>query len=84
MQLLEVRDMKYRIILLVMIIISLVACKPDTNKPEEKEYDWNNGVCSECGGELIYSATGNKEHYICEKCGKEYTFNKVMSKKEEK
>lgn len=75
--------MRHKIILLVMLLILLVACGPVKNELKEKRYDWNGGTCSECGGELKYSGTGNKEHYICEKCGKEYTFNKVMSKKEE-
>ena len=66
------------LILVIFVALALVSCKHSSNT---QTYDWNNGYCSECGGELIYKATGSKEHYICENCGKEYTFDKVMSKK---
>lgn len=68
-------------LLAILIVMLLAACKPETNNYET--YDWNGGYCDECGGHLIYDRTGSKEHYICEKCGKEFTFDKVMNKKEE-
>lgn len=71
--------MKLKIILLVMLSLLLVGCEPNDNK--SSEYEWNNGICSVCGGELRYSRTGSKEHYICETCGKEYTFDRIMSRK---
>ena len=43
--------------------------------------EWNNGICVECGGQLIYHGTGSKEHYVCEKCQKEYTFDELMVRK---
>ena len=65
-------------ILIVLVALILISCG---SKSTTVSYDWNNGHCSECGGELKYSGTGSKEHYTCEECGKEYTFDKVMSKK---
>ena len=72
--------MKTKIILLVMLSLLLVGCEPNKNQTTD-ESEWNNGICSDCGGELRYTKTGSKEHYICEKCGKEYTFDRVMSRR---
>lgn len=70
---------RLKIITLFVIPLLLLACTKHSTTI--KEYDWNDGYCSECGGVLRYSATGSKEHYICEECGQEYTFDRVMSKK---
>ena len=75
--------MNYKIILVALLIISLTSCQSNKNISVNNTYDWNNGKCLECNGELIYDRTGSKEHYICSECGKEYTFDKIMSKKEE-
>lgn len=53
------------------------------NIPKEKKYNWNHGYCEIDGGKLRYIGTNNKENYQCEKCGKIYKFNKVMSYKGE-
>jgi hypothetical protein len=73
--------MKLKLILLVMLSLLLIGCKSDES--ESSDHQWNNGICLECGGELKYSRTGNKEHYVCESCGKEYVFDKIMSKKKD-
>ena len=67
--------MKRLIILLALIL--LTGCGVHSS---EKQYQWNNGHCTECGGELMYKSTGSKNHYICNQCGKEYTFNSIGRK----
>lgn len=73
--------MKHELRLLIIFIALVFSFFNDTATTETKDYDWNNGQCSYCGGTLIWDSTGSKEHYICKICGKEYTFDKVMSKK---
>lgn len=63
---------------LVLLASLLVGC--GTTNATNKSYDWNGGHCSECGGVLMYESTGSKNHYICNSCGKEYTFDKVEKK----
>lgn len=48
---------------------------------EGKEYDWNKGRCVYDGAKLEYIKTGNKEHYICPTCNREFTFDSVGSYK---
>ena len=52
-----------------------------SHSKSNNSYHWNNGHCEIDGGRLDYVGTGNKEHYRCEICGKEYTFDQVMSYK---
>ena len=66
-----------RIIVMIIVITLLTACG---RQVQEEHFEWNNGKCSECGGELIWQGTGSKEHYKCKRCGKEYRFDKVMDK----
>ena len=67
-------------IFVLLILLFVISSCPQSEYLSET-YDWNNGHCIECGGELKYSGTGSKEHYTCEECGKEVTFDKVMNKK---
>ena len=46
-----------------------------------KEYDWNNGRCIYDNTKLEYTKTGNKEHYVCPTCKREFTFDFVGSYK---
>ena len=73
--------MKPKLYLLVLAALLVFSSCGETVTTETKVYDWNNGRCSYCGGTLVWDSTGSKEHYKCEICGKEYTFDKVMSKK---
>ncbi len=73
--------MKHRIILLVLAALLVFSSCGVTEPTETKTYNWNNGRCEECNGELIWDSSGSKEHYICKRCGKEYTFDGVYSKK---
>ena len=71
---------RLKLYLLVMVFVFFVACGT-TKKEPPKVYHWNGGHCEECGGELMWDSTGNKEHYICNRCGKEYTFDGVKKKR---
>ena len=73
--------MKTKLYLLTLLLLLVFSSCGSTVTTETEEYSWNNGHCSYCNGYLEWSSTGKKEHYICEQCGKEYTFDKVMSKK---
>jgi predicted RNA-binding Zn-ribbon protein involved in translation (DUF1610 family) len=67
------------ILLLIVLCVLLIGC--GSNQDVQAAHDeWNNGYCSDCGGELIYKATGSHEHFVCEKCGKEYVFDRLMVK----
>ena len=71
------KEMRPKLYLLLLVSLLLVSCGKHV-AIEEPKYEWNNGYCSECHGRLDYDKTGSKEHYICERCGKEYTFDKIM------
>lgn len=74
---------KYKLLLIFILCAgTLVTCGTKV-APPAPQYEWNDGYCSDCGGELIWDSVGSKNHYICNKCGKEYSFDKVMNKKKE-
>ena len=66
-----------RLLYLLLITILITGCGAHTNKPT---YEWNGGHCSECGGELIYESTSDKNNYICSECGKRYRFDSIGKK----
>lgn len=72
--------MRHKVIIMILLALLLVCCGT-AQKTKQIQYEWNNGYCSECGGRLIYVETGSKEHYTCNRCGKKYTFDKVMTRR---
>ena len=66
-------------IVAALLLVLLAGCKSEA--AVQQDYTWNDGYC-ECGGELIWQGTSSKEHYKCNKCGREYTFDRVMMKGE--
>lgn len=68
-------------IIAIFLLILLAACKDIKEDVEVEHYNWNNGYCELDGGRLVYDTVGSKYHYKCEKCGKEYIFDGVMSHK---
>lgn len=76
---------KYKFLLILILCAGmLVTCgRSKLENPQPPQDDWNDGYCSDCGGELIWDSVGSRNHYVCNKCGKEYSFDKVMDKTKE-
>jgi len=76
------KQKKKIIIIGVVILISILIFFPykrnHSHNNNNDDYEWNGGYCAEDGGRLNYIGTGNKVHYQCEECGKNYYFDKVM------
>ncbi len=68
------------IMLLFCGLLFLMSLQKNTNVKYE-EPNWNEGYCELDGGRLNYVSVGSKYHYKCEICGKEYLFDKIMSRK---
>ena len=68
------------IIVLFCGFLFLVCLKKDTTLQYE-EPNWNHGYCELDGGRLDYISVSSRYHYKCEICGKDYSFNRVMSRK---
>lgn len=69
------------LIIILFLLFLLTFCKSSDCVANEKQSNWNNGYCELDGGRLIFDSVGSKYHYKCEICGKDYTFDKVMSYK---
>lgn len=72
--------MRHKMVIVIVLALLLVCCGA-VKETKQPHYEWNNGYCSDCGGRLVYVETGSKEHYTCDRCGKKYTFDKVMSRR---
>lgn len=68
------------IIVLLLVFLFLICLKKDKTIQYE-EPNWNNGYCELDGGRLDYISVNSKYHYKCEICGKDYKFDRVMSRK---
>lgn len=73
------KQKKKIIIIGIVILISILIFFPFRRNQSSSEYNWNGGYCIEDGGRLNYMGTSNKVHYQCEKCGKNYYFDGVMT-----
>ena len=70
------------IIILIFIFFLFITCHQSVKSKAPLENDnWNHGYCELDGGRLNYVSVASKYHYKCEICGKEYRFDKVMSRK---
>lgn len=61
----------FTFVLAIIIVIIVCVCLLDKKK-DEKNY--NNGICTECGGDYIFSSAahvlgGDNYYYTCNKCG---------------
>ena len=69
---------KVVIILLMLIIFLFISVSCRKNFQQNSDIDeWNGGYCILDNGRLDYIGTGNKVHYKCSRCGKEYVFDEV-------
>lgn len=69
------------IIIIFILLLFISNLKFDKTISTQENDVWNHGHCSLDGGRLNYIGSGSKEHYKCEICGKEYTFDRVMTYK---
>ena len=63
-------------ILSLLFIFIFVSCKNNLYQNTNTD-EWNGGYCILDNGRLDYIGTGNKVHYKCSRCGKEYVFDEV-------
>jgi hypothetical protein len=72
---------KFIVGLAIVILILIGACYLE-KKHDEKIY--NNGVCTECGGNYIFSGSAHVKnsddiyYYTCDKCGHTIKVNRIM------
>lgn len=71
-----------RSLILILFVLLLFRISLTYKETLIKEtFNWNNGYCELDGGRLNYISVGSRYRYKCEICGKEYLFDKVMSRK---
>lgn len=79
------KECKNELILIGFLILAFLLLVVGTlaeKKHDEKIY--NNGVCTECGGNYIFSGTthiknsDNDYYYTCDKCGHTIKVNRIM------
>lgn len=68
-------------IIFIFILFLFVICSWPVNQTSIEKFNWNNGYCELDGGRLDYISVSSKYHYKCEICGKDYKFDRVMSRK---
>ena len=69
-------DIKFKIILFIAFIVIWILASECTSY--ESSIEWNNGICSKCGGQWSYQQIitrgryNERTHYIykCNKCGR--------------
>ena len=67
---------------LAIIVLIIVCVSLFTQKNDEKNY--NDGICTECGGNYIFSSAvhvhycDDNYYYTCDKCGHTIQTNKLM------
>ncbi len=70
------------VVLVLCLGCLLIACKPNTNMKPTEEDEWNGGYCKYDNTRLEYIGTGNKEHFKCTSCDREYTFSRIYPYKD--
>ena len=72
---------KFTFALVIIIAIMVCVCLLEQKIDEE---NYNNGICTECGGNYIFSSAvhirnnGDDYYYTCDKCGHTIKTNDLM------